>query len=206
MYTPPSFAITDWPVIASFVRDNGFGTLLTVKDGNVHDTRTPFIFSKDEKYLFGHVAKANPQWRNWGESTTGKVLFSGPHCYVSPRFYSSEFNVPTWNYTAVSISGLISVVDAREQRIAFLQSLVSQYEARRNQPRWELDLSDERFVPLLSAIVVFRVHVLEVEASFKLSQNKSKEDRESVIRNLSDSNVERDRQVGELMQRLFQQL
>ena len=206
MYTPSSFEITDWSVIASFVRDNSLGTLLTTEGGNVHDTRTPFIFSKDEKYLLGHVARANPQWRNWGESTNGKVLFSGPHCYISPRFYSSDFNVPTWNYTSVSIAGSISVIDSPEEGIAFLQSLVSRHESQRKQPRWEFDPSDERFLRLLSAIVVFRVHVLEVEASFKLSQNKSKEDQESVIRNLSDSSVERDRQVAALMQRCGEQL
>ena len=206
MYTPSSFEVTDWSTITSFVRDNSFGTLLTIEGGGIHVTRTPFIFSQDEKHLMGHVARANAQWQNWGESTRGKVLFSGPHCYISPRFYSSDFNVPTWNYTSVSITGLISVVETRDEVIAFLQSLVSRYESQRDEPMWQLDPSDERLVQLLSAIVVFRVRVSEVEASFKLSQNKSKEDQESVIRNLSTSRGEGERQVASLMKQLVEQL
>ena len=204
MYTPASFKISDWSVVASFIRKHSFGTLLTIEDGRIHDTRAPFILSDDENFLWGHIARANPHWSNWGQSTAGKILFSGPHCYVSPTFYTTDFNVPTWNYVSASISGLISIVDAEEQVLAFLESLVSRYEEGREGQGWAFDVSDERYIRLLAGIVVFKVRIEEIDASFKLNQNKSKEDQESVIQNLSKSRIERDRQIATLMRRHFE--
>ncbi|PJD90401.1 MAG: hypothetical protein CK424_09025 [Legionella sp.] len=43
------------------------------------------------------------------ETTQAFIIVTGPHCYVSPRFYQAAANVPTWNYTAVYIEGLIDL-------------------------------------------------------------------------------------------------
>ena len=109
MYTPEKFNIEDREAILRFIRQNPFGLLLSVGGGVIHDTHTPFIVAEDGKQLLGHLARANPQWASWGEGSVAKVVFSGPHAYVSPRYYESEFAVPTWNYTAVSVSGQIRI-------------------------------------------------------------------------------------------------
>lgn len=199
MYTPESFRVAAPSAIYNFIRQYSFGLLLTTERGRIHETHTPFVVSDDEGHLYGHMAKANPQWRNWTSTSIATVVFTGPHAYISPSYYTSEFNVPTWNYTAVTVRGPISIVDERERVVTIVDSLVSQYERHKATP-WELDASDPRYMQLLSSIVAFSLEVVEVEASFKLSQNKRLEDQQSVVRHLRQSRRPMDDQVATLMQ------
>ena len=197
MYTPPSFKVDDRETIHQFIRDNAFGLLLSVADGVIHDTHTPFILSEDGQHLLGHLARANPQWENWGEASSAKVIFTGPHAYISPRYYVSEFAVPTWNYTAVSISGRLTVIDDTEAKLDFLDKLTATNET--TDSPWTLDRSDERYLKLLSGIVVFSVSIDSAEASFKLNQNKRIEDQQKVVASLTKTGCPFDQQVASLM-------
>ncbi|MGY8640031.1 MAG: FMN-binding negative transcriptional regulator [Verrucomicrobiales bacterium] len=117
MYTPQDFKIDDPELIRLFIEENSFGILVSSRDGSeVDDTHLPLVLSDDGNYLLGHIAKANKHWRNWETNPCVKVIFHGPHSYVSPTYYASEFNVPTWNYTAVSISGSIVFFRIRVQK------------------------------------------------------------------------------------------
>ena len=196
MYTPPHFKVEDPVAIRSFIEENSFGLLLTVDDGCIHDTHTPFLYC-DEGRLLGHIAKANPQWASWSKNPVAKVIFTGPHSYISPKYYVSKFAVPTWNYTAVSVSGRIEVITEEEPVLDFLDQLVAHNEP--SAEPWVLDRNDERYLKLLSGIVVFSVTFDRVEASFKLSQNKSNEDRSKVINALSESPCPFEKAVSCLM-------
>lgn len=125
VYTPPRFKIDDPESIRLFIEENSFGLLLSVDDGEIHDTHTPFVYSEDGRHLLGHMAKANPQWRSWEDGSTAKVIFRGAHTYISPRFYESEFAVPTWNYAAVSVAGPISVINQEAKVLDFLDKLTT---------------------------------------------------------------------------------
>ena len=52
---------------------------------------------------------------------------------------------------------------------------------------------------MLDFIVGFEIEVTSIEGKFKLSQNRSAEDRERVIARLAESASENDRAVAELM-------
>lgn len=199
MYTPQKFKIDDPDTIRRFVSENSFGLLLSIGDGVIHDTHTPFVISEDGNQLWGHIAKANPHWKCWGEDSIAKVIFTGPHAYISPRYYESEFAVPTWNYTAVSISGRIAVVEDDETKLDFLDRLTASNET--SDSPWKLDRSDERYINLLSGIVVFTVSTDSVEASFKLNQNKSIADQRKVIASLTQTGCPFDHDVASLMTR-----
>ena len=198
MYVPSKFRVEDLGVIRSFIADHPFGLLLTVSGGTIHDTHTPFIVSTDGKQLLGHIARANPQWNDWSGETQAKVVFTGPHAYVSPRYYESEFNVPTWNYTAVSISGKLTVIEDEEHVLKFLDQLVSASEP--GDDPWQMDRSDERYMKLLAGIVVFSVSMDHVDASFKLNQNKTPEDQRGVIGALRRTGCPVDAEVSDLME------
>ena len=197
MYTPEKFNIEDREAILRFIRQNPFGLLLSVGGGVIHDTHTPFIVAEDGKQLLGHLARANPQWASWGEGSVAKVVFSGPHAYVSPRYYESEFAVPTWNYTAVSVSGQISVHDDRDEKLDFLDQLTAANES--SDSPWILPRSDERYLKLLAGIVVFSVSIDSLEASFKLNQNKSAADQRKVIASLNQTGCPFDGEVASMM-------
>lgn len=196
MYSPSAFSITDPAVIRSFLRQYSFGILLSPAGEILHDTHTPFLISEDLTTVSGHIARANPQWRSWAQSPSVKVIFHGPHAYVSPRFYQSEFNVPTWNYSAVSLDGKIEIIEGRAAALQIIQALILQHEGPTG---WHLDTEDPRYLKLLDAVVCFSITVEKLDDKFKLNQNKSEEDRQSVIAHLLKSPDPMDHQAAELM-------
>ena len=197
MYTPPKFRVEDPEQIRSFIEENPFGLLLSLDEFDIHDTHTPFVHADDGRHLLGHIARANPQWKCWKGGTTVKVIFTGPHSYISPRFYVSDFAVPTWNYTAISITGHVKIIEDESEVLQFLDRLIADNESS-DEP-WILDRTDERYMALLSGIVVFSVSMDTVEASFKMNQNKSEEDQRKVIASLTATGCPFDRDVARVM-------
>jgi transcriptional regulator len=197
MYTPLKFRVEDPEQIRSFIEENSFGLILSHDGVDIHDTHTPFIHSDDGRLLLGHIARANPQWKSWKGGTTVKVIFTGPHSYISPRFYVSEFAVPTWNYTAISITGHVTIIEDESEKLQFLDRLIAENESS-DEP-WILDRTNERYMALLSGIVVFSVSMDTVEASFKMNQNRSEEDQRKVIASLTATACPFDRDVACVM-------
>lgn len=201
MYTPAHFNIKDRERIISFIRDHSFGILFSADpEGVFHDTHLPLVISDNCQMVSGHIARANPQWKSWEAQSSVKLVFHGPHAYISPSFYQSDFNVPTWNYTAVSLSGEVSLVDERDEQIRIMKELVDFNEKSLPSP-WSLDTSDQRYLKLFEALVFFQISVTGIEGKFKLNQNKSEEDRESVIRQLLASGSAPSMEIAEFMQR-----
>ena len=199
MYTPPAFKVDDPELIRSFIEENSFGILVSSVDGSsIQETHTPFLQSKDNEYLKGHIARANDHWRNWEKNAMVKVIFHGAHCYVSPNFYKSDFNVPTWNYTAVSIEGEIEIIEALAEQKVFMHALVDANESMFPEP-WFLDEDNEKLMKLFSAVVFFKIRITKTEAKFKLNQNKSTEDKEAVIKRLEESGSNFENEVARLM-------
>ena len=199
MYTPEQFRIKDFQLIREFIDQNGFGILISLYNGDFQDTHTPMYISDDSKWLYGHIAKKNPQWKGWNEAEKVKVIFHGSHTYISPNYYKSTFNVPTWNYTAVSIDGNIQIIDSSKDQRKIIRSLVKKYESR-FPSAWTLDETNESMMNLIRGIVCFRISICNIEAKFKLNQNKSKEDQLSVIESLNRQGNHMDLQMAEQME------
>lgn len=199
MYTPSTFSVEDKETIYQFIENHSFGIIISHGGEEFHDTHTPLYATPELNVLYGHIAKANSQWKDWQANAGVKVLFHGPHTYISPNYYVGSFNVPTWNYTAVSISGVVEILDSLEEKKKVIQSLVAKNEENFPKP-WKLDESDERVMNLFNAIVCFRVNVQKIEAKFKLNQNKDIEERQSVIKHLKTSNQFMDLEIAKLME------
>ncbi len=199
MYTPQAFDINDPDKIRSFVKANGFGILISSNNGEIESTHTPMYLSQDMKHVFGHIAKANPQWKSWSASLAAKAIFQGPHAYVSPTDYLSSFNVPTWNYTAVSIDGPIELLPSVKEKRQFVEHLVWQYESIMESP-WRLDTNDKKMMGLLDGIVCFRIQVRQIQAKFKINQNKSIEDQRHVVDRLRNRKGDMNTAIAELME------
>ena len=122
MYSPPKFKVEDDAVIRSFIEEHPFGLLLSVEGERIHDTHTPFVFS-EKRELLGHIAKGQSTMEGMGRGSRVKVIFTGPHAYIFPQYYVSEFAVPTWNYTAVSISGSIKIIEQEDEVLRFSRSV-----------------------------------------------------------------------------------
>ena len=196
MYIPGYTNHDDEADLLKLMRAYPFATLVTAPEGRPFATHLPLMTEKDgdDIVLMSHLARANPQWQHFGEGET-LAIFHGPHALVSSVLYASSPNVPTWNYAVVHAYGKASVVTGkREREIAY--KLVAEHTP-------EMTPIPEDFERrLMAAVVTFELRVTRLEGKFKLSQNKSAQDRLNVIEGLSQSEREEERATAELMREL----
>ena len=188
MYLPSHFEETDPARIAALIMEYPFGTLITAPGGVPHVSHLPFLYdAHDGAYgrLYGHLARANPQWPQLAEVDEVLVLFQGPHAYVSPGWYASP-GVPTWNYAVAQVRGRARLIEDAAALTELLERMTRQHESRLPEP-WQPALEGERGAALLRAIVGFSIEITQIQAKFKLSQNRDLEDRRRVIDALNHS-------------------
>lgn len=177
MYIPRHFSITDQEEIFAFVEANAFGQLISLVDGKLFSSHLPFLLSDDKSRLLGHLALQNPQHAEL-DGQEVLVTLEGPHDYISPSWYSSP-GVPTWNYQAVHIYGQCRVIRSSDRLAAIVNALTRKNEAGLQAP-WEPEYNSS----MLNAIVGFEVVIATIQCKYKLSQNRSIEDRQQVIKQL----------------------
>ncbi|WP_033542061.1 FMN-binding negative transcriptional regulator [Planococcus sp. CAU13] len=181
MYIPKLYKITDIEEIRDFVQHHSFGTLVTTRKGRPIATHLPLqlIQEGDDYYVTGHMAYGNPQWRTFESSEEVLLMFQGPHAYISSSWYEQE-NVPTWNYQAVHLYGAAQVLDPEELK-QDLTRLMETYEKHRENPvLWE-KLSPSLLEKEMKGIVGFKIKVNEIQAAYKMSQNRSEKDYRNII-------------------------
>ncbi|MBE2260476.1 MAG: FMN-binding negative transcriptional regulator [Candidatus Accumulibacter sp.] len=204
MYIPEHFKETNSERISSLIESNSFGVLVTAPDGVPFVSHLPFVFDHaagSKGKLLGHMARANPQWQHF--SSCGEVLavFQGPHAYVSPSWYSSP-GVPTWNYAVIHLRGKPRLIESKSELETLVERLTNIHESHMPNP-WQPNLAGEQRTRLLSMIVGFEIEVTDIQAKFKLSQNRPPEDQQSVVEKLSESSNQIEAAVAELMSRVF---
>jgi len=201
MYTPAYFEESDPQHLAALMRRYSFATLVTIDDTAPVATHLPMLYHPDagpHGTLLTHMARANPQWREFVNGRESLVIFHGPHAYISPSWYEATPNVPTWNYAAVHAYGIPRIVDDAATLRNMLRELVSAYESHRRDP-YGAQLTDAYLDALLPGIVGMEIPVTRLEGKFKLSQNRSATDQAAVIAALEDAPQQVEREVAELM-------
>ena len=188
MYNPEAFQVVDLPVIYDFVARNGFAVLTTFgPDAGPIASHLPLHLRHEPAtggvaepaVLVGHMARNNPQWRN-AAGEQALVVFSGPHCYVSPTWYEEPNTVPTWNYLAVHAYGRVELTEDPDELKQILADSVSLYESAMPQP-WQFDPTSPLSEALVKQIVGFRIVVERWEGKWKLNQNQSLARRRRVV-------------------------
>ena len=197
MYSPAYNRIEDRAELLAFLRANNFALLVTGTGGALHASHLPVIVEerdaeaqqpreggRERLVLLMHMAKANPQWREFFDDEV-LVVFSGPHAYVSPRWYEQKERVPTWNYAAVHVYGRAAIIEAREAKHAAQAKLVAAHD-----PEWLPafeSLRKEYVEDMLAAIVNFEIEVTRIESRWKLSQNRGRREQELIAAQLEKS-------------------
>ncbi len=153
---------------------------------------------EDHDTIIGHVAKANPQWRDFDGHLRALAIFDwGPHAYVSPRWYGEGRYVPTWNYVSVQMRGVPVLIENSEERRPALRLLTERFEAPE---AYSMDALPEDYLQaMVGATVAFRIPVDHVDAAFKLNQNRSAEARRGVVDALGASEDSQARVIADLM-------
>ncbi len=199
MYTPKHNREEDRDKILAFMRAYSFATLVTAHNAYPRATHLPFVIEGDGETLrlIAHMAKANEQWRDFSDGERVLVVFQEPHAYITPRHYEQPLSVPTWNYVAVHAYGRIRVREAGGEKLATVRQLIahtdgdylSQFEA----------LPAEFVEAKLKGIVAFGIDVDDLQARFKLSQDRTPEERQTIIAALRDDEDNARAAIGQMM-------
>jgi transcriptional regulator len=197
--------VEDLPALHSVMRESRLANLVTATAEGLIATPLPLFLAPEEGpcgTLYGHVARANTQWRL---PPTGEAMavFMGPDAYVSPSWYASKQEhhkvVPTWNYIAVHAYGPVEFFEDADRLLEVVTRLTNLHEQARSQP-WAVNDAPEPFVHAqLKGIVGLRLPITRIDGKRKLSQNRSVADRAGVAAALAAADHPLDRVVGELI-------
>lgn len=189
MYVPPAFQV-DRTTSLEFAGSHGFGLACAFDGEKPIASPLPFVIdyaSDGTPRLSCHVARGNPLVACADGRTSWLVAVHGPHTYISPHWYASPDQVPTWLYQTVHLSGPARTMSA-DELVDNLERLSAKFEAwLEPKPAWTMtEISSGRREMLLKAIVGIVVTVERVEGAFKLNQTKSDADATSVADALSE--------------------
>lgn len=137
-------------------------------------TDCPLMLLDNEK-LLGHLSSHNPilnSTSNINNCKMVKVIYSGPHGYISPRWHSEQ-KVPTWNYASIALTCRLTITNNVDTKLNMVKTLSACFD-----PSWDFNEFDNKdnssqVKAMLAAITVFELEVVEVNSKFKLSQNRS---------------------------------
>lgn len=187
MFIPKPFKMVDKSAMQSFIRQFGFASMISHQENvGITATHLPFELREDQGEhgtLYCHFAKANFHWRALN-GTQVMVIFSGPHSYISPTWYTSAPAVPTWNYTAVHAYGVVTQLSSK-QTLEVVRSMVQKYEPELLAK--PTILTAEYTDRLLSAIVGVKIEITQLEGQLKLGQHRHKKDQQGVFEGLAHS-------------------
>ncbi|MEX5683885.1 MULTISPECIES: FMN-binding negative transcriptional regulator [Pseudomonas] len=206
MYTPSNFAINDLPELQQQILGTRLAVLVTHGEEGLQASHLPLLLRPDQGpngTLYGHFARANPQWKALQNGAQALVIFAGADAYVSPGFYPSKAEhgkvVPTWNYVAVHAYGTAEVFTDADRLRDLVSALTDRHEAGRNNPWKVADAPADYIDGMLKAIVGFALPIQCLEGKRKLSQNRSPADIAGVREGLAASPDAHDQALAHLM-------
>jgi len=179
MHPNPAYRGPDDARNLDFARERGFGLLTLSGDDEPLASHIPFLISDDGKRLSAHIVRSNPIWKALqGGSAKALVAVSGPDGYISPDWYGTENQVPTWNYVAVHLRGVVRLLDQEALR-DHLDDLSQRFEAHlAPKPVWHSSKMDQEVMArMMRTIAPIEVQIDSVQGTWKLNQNKTAEAR-----------------------------
>ncbi len=187
MYLPQHFEETRPAVLQRLLRAYPLGLLITLDDAGAPVANPiPFMLEAERGALgtlVGHVARANPVWQSAGQAAL--VVFQGPDGYISPNGYPSKQQhgkvVPTWNYACVQARGPLVALDDAAATDALVSRLTQRHEARQTRPWAVTDAPADYVASMVKAIVCIEIPLIALVGKYKLSQNRSADDRAGLV-------------------------
>jgi len=206
MYLPELFRVEDVAQTHALMRARPFAALVSAGPSGLFASHLPTVLKDEGRYgvIECHLARANPHCRDLagGEAL---MIFQGAEGYITPNWYPSKAEggkvVPTWNFAAVHAYGRPEVVNDADWLRRHVTELTAQQE--RDQPRpWAPSDAPMNFIDtMLRGIVGFRFAITRLEGKWKMSQNRTPQDREGVVNGLTLRDRGDDREIAELIAR-----
>lgn len=206
MYLPSAFRQNDLTELHRQIAACRLATLVSHGPRGLQASHLPLLLVEEEGEfgtLYGHLARANPHWRELALDTEVLVICQGPDAYVSPGWYPAKAEhgkvVPTWNYIAVHAYGQAEIFDDEQRLLNLVSRLSDRHEASQPKP-WSVDDAPREYLDsMLRAIVGFALPIRRLEGKWKLGQNRSAADQQGVQQALLNSTDARDRELAARM-------
>jgi transcriptional regulator len=203
MYSLPYFTESDRNKVLDFMRAHPFVTLCGVDaDGKPVATQVPVFIDEKEDGIFlsGHIMKNTDHHIAFEVNPTVLALFTGPHTYVSASWYEDKKVASTWNYITVHARGELRFTD-HQALLDILKRTTDHFENNPHSPA-NFDQIPKDYVERLSkAIVAFEIKVEELDNVFKLSQNHTDSNRQSIMDHLKQGDADAQRIADEMAKR-----
>ena len=193
MYLPAHFTESRPDELRRLIEHNPLGALVSNGPNGLDANHLPFELDEaagEHGVLRGHVARANPVWKEVGDGDDVLVIFRAMDAYISPNWYPSKHEthrqVPTWNYQVVHVHGKIRIVDDEKYVRGVVARLTRTHEARTDvKNAWRMgDAPKEYIDAMLRAIVGIEIEIARIAGKSKLSQNREERDRVSAAEEL----------------------
>lgn len=192
MYIPSHFEERRPENLHALMRAHPLATIITLTPSGIVANHVPlhlYLDAAGGAVLRGHVARANPLWKDWVSGSEALAVFQGPGGYISPTWYPTKKEhgkvVPTWNYCAVHAYGVLQIHEDIGWIRAQVEALTAWQESASPQP-WSVADAPHDFVDsMLQQIVGIEIAITRLCGKWKLSQNQPQRNRAGVIEGLA---------------------
>ncbi|CAI3938723.1 Predicted FMN-binding regulatory protein PaiB (PaiB) (PDB:2OL5) [Commensalibacter communis] len=207
MYIPEHFKENDLQLLHTAIKDIQVAHIITQHSYGVEASFVPLFLDtqQEEKgVLYGHIAKANTQWKEPLTNDEALVIFTGANHYITPSWYPAKQThhkvVPTWNYVMVHVRGKIEFIQDPQELLSIVTKITDINEKRFNEPWHVQDAPTDYIQSMLKAIIGIRITITEIKGKYKLSQNYNEDTQQSIINGLQETKDNDGIKVAQLMQ------
>ncbi|MGB7242753.1 MAG: FMN-binding negative transcriptional regulator [Sulfitobacter sp.] len=196
MHPNPIFHTQDDVTNLAFARNRSFGVLATNGTDGPLLAHVPFLLDDEAQHVWLHLVRSNPIARSLKAPMPAKIAISGADSYISPDWYGVDDQVPTWNYVAVHLSGLLELRPQDELR-GLLDRQSKLFENRLlPKPAWTTGkMTPSVLDKMMRAIVPCRMQITGIDGTWKLSQNKPDPVRLSAAEHVSKNGLGNDIEI-----------
>ncbi|MFC3711998.1 FMN-binding negative transcriptional regulator [Sphingoaurantiacus capsulatus] len=176
----------DKDALLTFVAEVSFAHLFAMTPDGPRVAHAPLVVTRAGNLRF-HLARANALTAHL-DGAAMVASIAGPEAYISPDWYGSADQVPTWNYQTVEAEGRVARL-SDDDLVALLDDLSAAHEARLlpKKPWTRAKMTPGRFEAMLPAIVGFELTVETLRGTDKMGQNKTAAEMLGAVAGLEES-------------------
>lgn len=206
MYIQQQFEETRVDVLHGLIKSHPFATFVVPGEAGLIVNHIPLMLCPSEGgqgVLKGHIARANPVWRECSDSVEAAVIFQGPESYITPSWYPSKHAdgkaVPTWNYAVVHVHGVPRIIDDADWLLQHLTQMTDERERDQAMPWKVTDAPKDYIDRMLGAIIGMEIPIARIAGKWKVSQNRPVADRLGVATGLRNRGDDRSLVMADLV-------
>lgn len=151
----------------------------------------PFLLDDMASYADLHLVRSNPIARALSSANqNARLAVTAPDSCISPDWYGTEDQVPTWNYVAVHFIGKLEL-QPQEHLHALLDWQSAHFESQLlPKTPWTSDkMSEGVMEKMMRAIVPVPFYIEDMQSTWKLGQNKPELVRKSAAQHVAEHNL-----------------